>query len=112
MKTGTELWTYDTGVDHTNQWIGYEVEATDGRIGKVDEMSTEAGRAHIVVDTGPWIFGKKRMIPAGAVSSVDHEDRTVRVAMTKDQIKDAPDAEDLRDEGCFDRHSTYYGRYA
>lgn len=112
MKTGTELWTYGTGVDRTNQWVGYDVEATDGRIGKVDEMSTEAGRAHIVVDTGPWIFGKKRMIPAGAVSSVDHTDRTVRVAMTKGQIKDAPDAQDLRDEGYFERHTTYYGRYA
>ena len=44
-----------------------------------------------MVDTGFWIFGKKRLIPAGAITAVDHDGKTLRVTMTKDQIKNAPD---------------------
>ena len=47
---------------------GFDVEAIDGSIGKIDESSFEADNSHIVVDTGFWIFGKKRLIPAGAVT--------------------------------------------
>ncbi len=71
--------------------IGYDVEATDGGLGKIDESSLEAGSAYVVVDTGWWIFGKKRLIPAGAIAAVDHENKHVAVQMTKEQIKDAPD---------------------
>jgi hypothetical protein len=39
---------------------GYQVEAIDGRIGKIDEASIDAGASYVVVDTGFWIFGKKR----------------------------------------------------
>jgi hypothetical protein len=70
---------------------GFDVEASDGHIGKVDEATYEAGGSCVVVDTGFWIFGKKRMLPAGVVTSVDVDERKVYVSMTKDQIKDAPD---------------------
>jgi hypothetical protein len=111
MKTRTELWSYDRALDTKSTWVGYSVHATDGDIGKIDEMSTETDRAHIVVDTGPWIFGKKRLIPAGAVTRVDHVDEVVHVSMTKDQIKDAPDYEDVKDrnEEYYDNSTRYYG---
>jgi hypothetical protein len=86
----TEIWIYRDaawGEDLT----GYEVEATDGSIGKVDESTNETGGSYVVVDTGFWIFGKKRLIPAGAITMIDGTDRRVTVNMTKDQIKDAPD---------------------
>lgn len=70
---------------------GFEVEATDGHIGKVDEATYEDESSCLVVDTGFWIFGKKRMIPAGVVQRVDADEKKVYVAMTKDQIKSAPD---------------------
>lgn len=70
---------------------GFDVEATDGHIGKIDEATREEGSSCIVVDTGFWIFGKKRMIPAGVVSRIDPDEKKVYVTMTKDQIKDAPD---------------------
>ncbi|HET8812946.1 MAG TPA: hypothetical protein VFM67_10140, partial [Gaiella sp.] len=56
-----DVWTYrdtlvvDSGIDVT----GYEVEASDGSIGKIDEATFDTGSSYIVVDTGPWIFGKK-----------------------------------------------------
>lgn len=93
--------------------VGYEVEARDGSIGKVDEASTEAARRWLVVDTGFWILEKKRLIPAGAVSGVDHDNRRVVVNMSKAAIKAAPDydKETWGDEARSE-HSTYYGDFA
>lgn len=70
---------------------GYDVEATDGGIGSIDEASYEVGGAYLVVDTGPWIFGRKVLLPAGTVQRVDHDERKVYVDRTKDQIKDSPE---------------------
>ena len=97
-RTTTDLWTYDqtalgVGVDKANV-VGYQVEALDGSIGKVDEATYDAGSAYIVVDTGPWIFGKKVMLPAGTIRSADHEEEKVFVHRTKEQIKDAPEFEE------------------
>ena len=60
----------------------------------------------LVVDTGFWIFGKKRMIPAGVVPR-DRRRRAnkVFVAMTKDQIKQAPDYDEERHR---DRRARYH----
>jgi hypothetical protein len=70
---------------------GYDVEATDGGIGSVDEASNEVDGAHLVVDTGPWIFGRKVLLPAGTVHRVDHAERKIYVDLTKEQIKNSPE---------------------
>ena len=57
--------------------VGYDVEATDGKIGKIDESTDDVGASYLVVDTGFWIFGKKRMIPAGVVERIDDTDEKV-----------------------------------
>ena len=75
---------------------GFDVEAIDGHIGKVDEATYEESSSCLVVDTGFWIFGKKRMIPAGVVQRVDRDEKKIFVNMTKDQIKDAPDYDAAR----------------
>lgn len=69
---------------------GFKVAATDGDIGKVDEASMEVGTSQVVVDTGPWIFGRKVLLPAACIERVDWEDEKVYVDLTKDQIKDSP----------------------
>ena len=65
-----------------------------------------------MVDTGFWIFGKKRMLPAGVVRAIDVDEKKVFVAMTKDEIKGAPDYDDehhQRDEpGYHDEVGRYY----
>ena len=71
--------------------IGYKVVANDGEIGKIDSASTETDRAHVVVDMGTWLIGRKTLIPAGAIRDINHESETVQVDLTKDEIKDAPD---------------------
>ena len=99
-------WTYgdiDTiGVDMTRglDLTGFSVEATDGGIGKVDEATYETSSSYIVVDTGPWIFGKKVLLPAGFVERVDLDTETIFVSRTKDEIKDSPEFDEstYRDE--------------
>jgi hypothetical protein len=72
------------GSGKTPDVTGFDVEATDGHIGKIDEASYDEAASCLVVDTGFWIFGKKRMIPARAVQRVDPEQKKVFVNMTKD----------------------------
>ena len=105
----TSMWDYqkDAGGGTDRDLVGYDVEATDGGIGTIDEASNEAGSAYLVVDTGFWIFGKKRMIPAGVIDRVDDENRKVYVAMSKDDIKSAPDFSD-QDRDVRDPYDTYY----
>ena len=84
--TSTDIWTYGAGDWSSMNVTGYKVEATDGDIGKVDDASYEVGAGYIVVDTGPWILGKKVMLPAGVISRVDVSEKKVHVDRTKDEI--------------------------
>ncbi|MEU4779437.1 PRC-barrel domain-containing protein [Micromonospora sp. NPDC023633] len=90
--------------------VGYRVEATDGRIGSVDEASDDTDARWLVVDTGPWIFGHKVLLPAGTVTRVDHLDRTVHVDRTREQVKESPafDPDAYGEPGYRDRIGDYY----
>ena len=107
----TDIWAYRdqtvAGLDLT----GYGVEAIDGGIGKIDEANQDVGAGYIVVDTGPWIFGKKVLLPAGVVSRVDRDEEKVYVNRTKDQIKNAPefDESNYRDDAYRSSLGSYYG---
>lgn len=112
----SDVWTYrDTTLGTPTSgtdFVGFEVEAVDGSIGKIDEATYDAGAAYIVVDTGPWIFGKKVMLPAGVIRDANLDDETVFVNRTKDQIKNAPEFDDsmIDDEGYRGQLSSYYGQ--
>ena len=102
------MWAYREGVAMADRdLVGYDVEATDGHIGKIDEASNEAGRSHLVVDTGFWIFGKKRLIPAGVVRRIDDDEEKVHIGahqgrgQVRSRLRRA--AADYRDE-----YDTYY----
>ncbi|WP_157254416.1 PRC-barrel domain containing protein [Nonomuraea typhae] len=110
-----DMWSYRPGVhdDDTLDIVGFDVEATDGSIGSVDEAQHETGSRCIVVDTGPWIFGSKHVLPAGTVIRIDPQERKVYLARTKDEIKDAPkyDKDTYRDGPYRDALGDYYSRY-
>jgi hypothetical protein len=105
-----EMWTYPETLGRLNV-TGFDVEAQDGSIGKVDEVTYEVGESYIVVDTGPWIFGKKVLLPAGLIERVDRDDETVYVDRTKDEIKHAPefDEDAYREEDYRSAVGGYYG---
>lgn len=109
-----EIWEFETEFSPATsgkEIAGYKVEAVDGSIGKIDSASAETGSSSIVVDTGPWILGKKVMLPAGVVSRIDDDDEKVFVNRTKDQIKSAPEFDEsmIADAGYRDQLGGYYG---
>jgi hypothetical protein len=111
--TSSDMWSYTgaVAIAPNTDLTGFTVEAIDGKIGKVDEATNEVGGSFAVVDTGPWIFGKKVMLPAGVIRDVDLDAETVFVDRTKDQIKNAPelDEETYRDDRYRGELSNYYG---
>jgi hypothetical protein len=108
-----DIYAYRSGVVAPPDLTHYDVEALDGSIGQVDEATSEAQTGYLVVDTGFWIFGKKRLIPFGVVRSFDPDSKTVQVGMTKDQIKSAPDFDEVRRRNDDYRKEVgdYYTRY-
>ena len=107
----TDIWRYRTTSTVGRDIIGYSVEALDGGIGKIDDATDDVAGSYLIVDTGPWIFGKKVMLPAGVVDRVDTADEKVYVNRTKDEIKNAPEFdEDTFHEQVYRRElGTYYG---
>jgi hypothetical protein len=110
-----EMWTYRTkvGFEPAVDLVGFTVEASDGSIGKVDESSADAGKSHVVVDTGPWIFGRKVVLPAQTIERIDLDSRVVFVDRTKEEIKNAPEFDPERgfDPTYQDELGGYYGQY-
>jgi hypothetical protein len=112
-STVDRTWTYTDANWSSIDLHGFGVEATDGGIGKVDEATNEVGGSYLVVDTGPWIFGKKVLIPAGTIASIDTEEQRIFLSLTKDQIQNAPEFDEARytDPDYRSTVGTYYGGY-
>jgi hypothetical protein len=106
-----EMWTYraDVLLEPAVDLSGFKVEARDGSIGKVDESTADAGKSFIVVDTGPWIFGRKVILPAQTIERIDLDNRIVFVDRTKEEIKNAPEF-DL-DRGLDESYRSQLGDY-
>jgi hypothetical protein len=91
------VWQWREGVDAyqgshvgSKSVIGYDVEATDGRVGAIDESSGRYGVYCLVVDTDPWIAGRKIMVPAAVVREIDRADKTVRLDRSKADLEHSP----------------------
>jgi hypothetical protein len=109
-----ELWTYREMDSVTDVDLeGFEVEATDGTVGKIGAAAYELGSSWLVVDTGPWILGRKVLLPAGTVESIDPEARKVYVDRSRDEIKSAPehDPSGYADQEYRLALADYYARY-
>ena len=109
----TNMWEYGHGQQDwaDRRLIGYKVQAMDGDIGKIDDATTETGAHSCVVDTGPWIFGQKVLLPAGLIERVDHDTQQVYLVATKDQVKNAPefDQAEVQNAAYRQRVGDYYG---
>lgn len=110
-RTMTDIWTFRDYESWANtDIVGFTVEAIDGEIGSIDQASYDVGRSWMVVDTGPWIFGKKVLLPAGVIDRVDVVDERVFVHRTKDEIENAPEFDESRfsDADYHTEVGTYY----
>lgn len=86
------IWSYAPASGHVEgqDLTGYGVAATDGTIGHVEREDDPHGMRHLVVDTGVWLFGRSAVVPVGVVTAVDTESRTIALACTGDEVKQAP----------------------
>ncbi|GAA2136421.1 hypothetical protein GCM10009760_15940 [Kitasatospora kazusensis] len=114
--SGIEIWKFRSTSGHVSggDLIGFQVEATDGHIGRIDKLSEEVGASYLVVDTGPWIFGRHVLLPAGTVVRVEQDDRKVYVDRTKDEIKNGPELDRGAcdaDTGYREQYGAYYGPF-
>ncbi|HYZ18371.1 MAG TPA: DUF2795 domain-containing protein [Gaiellaceae bacterium] len=87
----TQMWRYPQGVEAGRDLTGYEVEARDGSIGSIDQSTQDVDEHWVIVDTGPWIFGKRVLIPAGLIDRVDDNQERVFIDRTREEIKNAPE---------------------
>jgi hypothetical protein len=70
--------------------VGYDVEATDGRVGTVHESSGRFGTYCLVVDADPWIAGRRILVPAATVREIDRADRTVHIDRSRADVEASP----------------------
>jgi len=71
---------------------GYRINAIDGDIGHVDTLLFDDKHwivRYIVVDTGPFILGRKVLLSPVSITVLD--EKIISVDLTKDQIKNSPD---------------------
>ena len=91
-----DVWTFGYGARQGGfalDVVGYGVESVDGHVGEVDEATFDDGSSCLIVDTGFWIFGKRRMVPGGYVDRVDEATRTIYLSCSKEAVQSAPDYE-------------------
>lgn len=75
--------------------VGYKIRAADGDVGHVEDFLVDDETwaiSDMVVDTRNWLPGKKVLVPPGAISDIDWENRQVSVRLTKEQLKRSPES--------------------
>ena len=102
------IWSYSEAAWNTDL-RGYDVEALDGPLGKVAGVTDEIRRGYVVVDTGPWFFRKKAVLPAGVIDSVDREARRLYVNRTRHEVANAPKLDEAHFDD--DAYRVALGRY-
>jgi len=74
--------------------FGYEIQATDGKIGKVKDLyfdEEEWETRYLVIDTGPWILGKEVLLIPDALGQPNWVGESIPVKLTQKQVKESPD---------------------
>lgn len=80
----------DTHLRSTLAVAGYEIEASDGPIGRVvDFLVHEKTWAiqELVVEAGHWYSGKEILIPINKVKSISFDESKIHVYLTKEDIE-------------------------
>jgi len=73
--------------------MDYVVSATDGEIGSISDVIIDVSTwkvRHLVIDTGKWLPGRKVLVDTEWIKEFCTENRTVKVTLAKDQVKDSP----------------------
>jgi len=75
---------------------GFKLGASDGAIGHVKDFyfdDSEWTVRYVVADTGSWIQGRLVLLSPRAFGKLDHEEKVLRVNLTRQQIESSPSIE-------------------
>lgn len=73
---------------------GYTLQATDGKIGSVDDFLFDDEQwtiRYLVANTGGWLTGRLVLISPSVLGQADWAAQTLAVALTRTQIEQSPD---------------------
>lgn len=73
---------------------GERIVANDGHVGSVKDVYFDDERwavRYLVVDTGEWLPGREVLISPACVPPQQSGENEIRVALTREQVKNAPD---------------------
>ncbi|MEN6385939.1 MAG: PRC-barrel domain-containing protein, partial [Phycisphaerales bacterium] len=77
----------------TKEVIGYNLHASDGKIGLVDDFIIHEENwliRYMIVDTTRWFMGKKVIIPPDWISEIDWQNAEVYVDVSKETVRKSP----------------------
>ncbi|WP_141734063.1 hypothetical protein [Oligoflexus tunisiensis] len=99
-----------------NEVRKYGLRATDGDLGILEDLLIEPESwrvTHVIADARRWWPGGEVVIDRGLVQNIDWYDQKIEVAMTRDEVKNAPPYD--RDQGITESYqmalSHYYRRF-
>ena len=79
-----------------NSLIGYHMQATDGKIGKIEDFYLDDETwtiRYLVVKTGNWLSGRKVLISTTALTKTPGLNELIPVNLTMEQIQNSPDVD-------------------
>jgi uncharacterized protein YrrD len=77
---------------------GYEVRATDGPIGRVDDFLVNPldwSVRYLAVDTGSWLSTHRVVLATGWIAAFDWGERTLAVDVPRHRVETAPEVENI-----------------
>jgi hypothetical protein len=88
----TEIWTYQDQRLGEFDLTGFDVETRDGVIGRVDRATKDVTGSYLVINAGPAMpLGRRVVLPAGVVETVDLDDRRLAVSVGRSEILSGPE---------------------
>lgn len=108
MTSGRNVWTFDVDPhEDVLHMVDHRARAVDGELGRIVGVSAQPNRGYILV--GDALDDGEVILPAGAVRG-HHPDGSVAVALTTDQVVNAPvfDAERRNDREYYEMLTVYF----
>lgn len=72
---------------------GFSILAKDGEIGRVSDLYFDNQQwvaRYLIIDTGEWLAGRQLLLPPMAIQSIDWDNKSIFLNLSKDQIEASP----------------------
>jgi sporulation protein YlmC with PRC-barrel domain len=79
---------------HASRLLGRAIDALDGSIGSVHDISFDEQTwkiRYLVVDTGKWLPGRKVLVVPAAIVTPWHEEGAIPLNLSQEQIRSSPE---------------------